>query len=90
MTNLSRGRHDSLFARYLRLPIVEIEEHCRMTSRRQQQIFEAPQHERPDRVALVAREEHPFRTFAVKYVEVVQPEVDQHFFELTIRVNRAV
>ena len=41
-------------------------------------------------VAFVAGEQHPNAAFADEYVEMIQPEVDQHLLELPVRIDRAV
>ncbi len=49
---------------------------------------EAAQHVRADRLALVALGEHAHQALAFVDVEVVEPEVDQHFFQLARAVQR--
>ena len=40
---------------------------------------------RTDRVALVASEQKAIDSFSREHVEMVEPEVDHHFVELTLR-----
>ena len=87
------GRETSardLLARRLRLPVVEVEQHRRVASRGQQQVAEPAEDVRTDRIALVAREQHAPLSLAVEHVEVIQPEIDEHFLELAVRVERAI
>ena len=48
----------------------------------QQHVAEAAEHERANRVALVAGEQHADRVLAAEDVEVIEPEVDEDFLEL--------
>ena len=67
--------------------VVEIEQHRRALRRSTQQIAEAAQHMRTDRVALVRREVHPRDAPVGKDVEVVEPEIDQYFLQLPLAVD---
>ena len=56
-----------------------------------EEVMEFSEHSGPDHIALVISEviTH-LLILAGKYREVVQPEIDEHLFELTIGVNRAI
>ena len=69
------------------LPVVEIEEHRRALGRRAEQIAELPEDVWPDRVPFVLREVLLCRALAREHVEVVEPEVGHHLFELALAVG---
>ena len=46
------------------------------------------QNVRTDRVALIAGEQHAVLRFLLVHIEVVEPEVDQHFFQLPVGIDR--
>ena len=71
------------------LPVVQIEEHRRALRHGAEQIAEPAEDVRPDRVALVLRQVGAHRALAGEDVEVVEPEVDEHFLELARRVDGA-
>src|SRR5262245_50922098 len=79
-----------IFTRRLRLPIVQIVEHRRVASRCKKQVLKPSQNKRSDGFTLVVGKQDAARALGVIYIEVVQPEVDQHLFELLVRVNRAI
>ncbi len=78
-------------------PVVEIVQHRRMPRRRQQQILEMTEHVRPDGVALIASDQHMLQILNLRkvkvltliHIEVVEPEIDQHFFQLPVGIQRA-
>ncbi len=70
-------------------PVVEIEEHRRALGRRAKQVAEAAPDMRPDRLALVIGDEARGAPLAGEDVEVVEPEVDEHFLELPLAIDRA-
>ena len=72
-----------------REPVVEIEQHRRALRRGAEHVAEVAEHVRPNRVALVLGDVVARRAFAGEDVEVVEPEIDQHFFELALAVDRA-
>jgi hypothetical protein len=71
------------------LPVVEIKEHRRTLGRRLQQVAESSEHVRADRVALVFSQVLARLAFPRENVEVIEPEVHHHFFELAFAVGRA-
>ena len=71
------------------LPVIEVEEHRRTVGRRAKQVSKFPEHVGPDHVALVLGQIHARRSLAGKHVEVVEPKVDEHFFELPLAVHRS-
>ena len=71
------------------MPVVEIEEHRRALRGGAEQVAELAEHVRPDRVALVLGEQEAVAALARVDVEVVEPEVGQHFLELPLAVDRA-
>ena len=73
----------------LRLPVIEIEQHGRALRRGEEQVFEMTEHMRADHVALVGGDHVAVRAFIEKDVEVVVPEIGQHFFELAVAVDGA-
>ena len=70
------------------LPVVEIEEHRGALGRRAEQIAELAEDVRPDRVALVLGEVLLRRSLTGEHVEVIEPEIGHHFFELAFTVGR--
>ena len=70
-------------------PVVEVEEHRRALRGRLEQIAELAEHVRANRVALVFGEQKPGGALARVDVEVVEPEIDEHFLELPLAVDRA-
>ncbi len=70
-------------------PVVEVEEHRRTLRGRAEQVAESSQHVRPDRLALVLGQQEPIGALARVDVEVVEPEIDQHFLQLALAVRRA-
>src|SRR5271167_3115722 len=75
--------------RTLALPVVKIEQHRRALCRRDQQVLEFAQHTRPDDITLVRSDQIMISALTDEDVEVVEPEIGEHFFELTVAVNRA-
>ena len=70
-------------------PVVEIEQHRRALRGGAEHVAEVAEHVWPNRVALVLGDVVARRAFAGEHVEVVEPEIDQHFFELALAVDRA-
>ena len=66
-------------------PVVEIEEHRRALRRRAEQVAELAEHVRSDDVALVLGQHEAVGALARVDVEVVEPEVDEHFLQLPRR-----
>src|SRR5215831_18144889 len=83
-------RNRNVIARNLRLPVVQIVEHCGVAGRRKQHVSEVSKDIRTDGISLKTRKQNSVRTFPVEHIKVIHPKVDQHFFELTIRINRAI
>src|SRR5215467_14862006 len=83
-------RNRDVIARNLRLPVVQVVEHSGVAGRRKQHVFEMSKDIRTDGIALKTCKEYSIWTFSVEYIEVIHPKVDQHFFELPIRINRAI
>ena len=59
-----------------------------MARGRQQHVAEPAEHERPDRIALVAGQQHADGVLPLEHVEVIEPEVDEDFLELATPVHR--
>ena len=72
------------------LPVVQVEKHGRMTRSGQQKVLEFAQHVRPDGIALIARQHGAHAVLALEDVEVVEPEIGQHLFQLPVRIERAI
>ena len=70
-------------------PVIEIEEHGRALRRGHQQIFKFSQCVGTNDVTLVAGDQEPVGAFADKDVEVVEPEIGHHLFELPLAVGSA-
>ena len=70
-------------------PVVEIEQHRRTLRRRFEQIAELAEDVRPDRVALVGREQESIAPLPRVDVEMVEPEIGEHFLQLPLAVDRA-
>ena len=70
-------------------PVVEVEQHRRALRGRAEQIAELAEHVRPDRLALVLGQQKPIGALARVDVEVVEPEVGEHFLQLPLAVDRA-
>ena len=70
-------------------PVVEIKQHRRAFRRRLEQIAKLSEHVRPDRFALVLREQKTIGPFPRVDVEVVEPEVGEHFLQLPFAVHGA-
>ena len=71
------------------LPVVQVEEHRRALGRGLQQLSKLTQHVRPDRLAFVLRHVVARQALPGEHIEMVEPEVDHHFFELPVAVGRA-
>src|SRR5262249_3525781 len=65
------------------LKIVEIEEHRRTLRGADKQVLEIAQRIGPDHVALVARNIPTHRVLTRENVEMVLPEIDHHFLQLS-------
>ena len=70
-------------------PVVEIEQHRRTLRGRDQQVFEFAESARADHVLLVVGEQHAVGAFVDEDVEVVEPEIGHHLFELAFAVDGA-
>jgi hypothetical protein len=70
-------------------PVVEIEEHRRALRGRAEQVAKPAQHARTNRVALVFGEQKAIGALARVDVEMVEPEIGQHFLELPLAICRA-
>ena len=71
------------------LPVVQVEEHRRALGDGTEQIAEPAEDVGTNRVALVLGQIAAHRSLAGEDVEVVEPEVDQHFLELARRIDGA-
>ena len=72
------------------LPVVQIEQHRRTGGRRFQQFAEVTQQVRPDRLALISRDQKTVRAFVEIHVKVIEPEIVQLFFQLPRTGNGAI
>ena len=70
-------------------PVIQIEQHRRTLRRRIDQISEPAEHVRTDRFTLVLGEHEPIAAFPRVDVEVIEPEIDEHFLQLSLAVDRA-
>ena len=70
-------------------PVVEIEEHRRAPGDRFEHLAEAAEDVGPDGVALEGGDVGASRALAGEHVEVVEPEVHEHFLELALAVDGA-
>ena len=70
-------------------PVVQVEEHGRALGGGFQQLAELAQGARADDVALVAGDQVAVRALVEEDVEVVEPEVGHHFFQLALAVDVA-
>ncbi len=68
-------------------PVVEIEEHGRTLRCRHQQVLKLTHGVRTDHVALVAGEQVAVGSFPNEHIEVIEPEIGHHFFQLAVAVN---
>ena len=85
-------RRDHLRVRPVRVrahPVVEIEEHRGTLRVRVEQIAKLAEDVRADDVALVLREHEARGTLPRIHVEVVEPEIGEHFLELPLAVHGA-
>ena len=69
--------------------IIEIEKHCRMPRGGAEQIAKRSHRMGTDRVALVTGHQCPIQPFSGKNVEMVEPEINHHFFQLPGAVDGA-
>jgi len=69
-------------------PVVQIEQHRGALRRRLEQIAELAEDVRTNRVALVLGEQESGGPLARVDVEVVEPEIAEHFLELSLAVGR--
>jgi hypothetical protein len=76
-------------ARRAALKIVQIEEHRRAVRRGAEHVAEVSEHVRPNRIALVLGQVLTDLALADEYIEVIEPEVHQHFFQLALGHRRA-
>ena len=72
-----------------RLPVVQVVEHGRMPRRGQQQVLELTQHVGANGVALVTGQQRTILLLAFVHIEVVEPEIREHFFQLPVGIDRA-
>ncbi len=72
-----------------RLPVIQIKQHGGTLGGGFEQILEMSQHVRADHIALVGRHHVAVRTFVQVDVEVVEPEIGEHLFQLAVTVNGA-
>src|SRR5665213_525195 len=72
-----------------RLPVIEIEQHGRTLRGGEKQVFEFAEYVRPDDIALVTGDHQAVRAFIDIDVEVVVPEIGEHFIQLAIAVYGA-
>ena len=70
-------------------PVVEIEEHRRALRDRTEKIAKAAEDVGPDHVALVLQHHRLVVDLAGEHVEMIEPEIDEHFLELTLAVDGA-
>ena len=77
------------------LPVVEIVEHGGMSRGGQQHILEVAKNVGADGIALVAPDQHMDQVIRLGdvliqvHIEVVEPEIHQHFFQLPVGIQRA-
>ncbi len=71
-------------------PVIEIEKHRRALGRRDEQILKLAHRAGANRVAHVGGNEPFVRALVCKYVEMIEPEIFHHCFELPLAVDRAV
>ena len=71
------------------LPVIEVEEHGRALRGGFEHVAEVTEHIRPDGFAFVLAQVIARRALAGEHVEVVEPEVDQHFLQLPLAVEGA-
>ena len=77
---LSAGRHA--------LRIVQIEEHGGTFRRRDQEVLEPAQRVGTDRFLYIGRHQEAVGTLADEDIEVIRPEIDHHFAQLSLRNGR--
>jgi hypothetical protein len=82
----ARGR---VGVRPFALPIVEVEEHRRALRGCEQHVLEFAEDVRANDIALIGGNQVAVSALADEDVEVVEPEVGEHLFKLTIAVNGA-
>ena len=80
----------NVVARNLRLPIVEIEQHCGMPGCGKQHVLKVSKDIWTYGITLKTGEQHAIRPLPVEHIEVIHPEVHQHFLELPIRIDRSI
>ena len=68
-------------------PVVQIEEHGGAFRRGAEQLAEVPEDVRADRLAFILGQQKPCRALLRVDVEVVEPEVGQHFVQLPLAVD---
>src|SRR5262249_14749958 len=83
-------RHWEVITKYLGLPVVQVKQHCRMPRRCEQHVLEVSKNVRTDGIALITGQQQATGSLAIEHIEMVHPEVNQHFLELTVRINRTV
>ena len=71
------------------LPVVEVVEHCGALGHGTEQLAEVAQRMGADRLAVVLGEEIARTILPGEYVEMIFPEIDHHFVELTLADDRA-
>ena len=70
-------------------PVVQIEEHRGALRRGLEQIAELAEDVRPDRFALVLGEHEAIGPLLRVDIEMIEPEIGQHFLQLPLAVDRA-
>ena len=76
-------------ARVRAQPVVQVKQHRRALRRAFQQSLEFTQRVRPDHVPFIGSQQPAVVALSRKHVEVVEPKVVHHLFELPLAVNRA-
>lgn len=70
-----------------RLPVVQVEQHCRAVGRGAQQVFKPPQGMGADGIAFVFAEEDAHKVLAGKNVEVIEPEIRHDLLQLPFAID---
>ncbi len=71
------------------MKVVEIKQHGRTLRRGKQQRREFRPSSRPNRVSIIGGEQPTIGALPRKHVEVIGPEIDHHFLQLALAVDRA-
>ena len=62
--------------------VVQVDQHCRVLCRREQQIPETAEHKWTDRLLLVISDPHIIQPLAREHIEMVEPEIDHDLVQL--------